>query len=72
MAEDMHSIGALRKCKSSEIDGYFRGCAHFVAAGRIPVCQANCRVCEGCRRFVEVLKFYAKRDRTDRPERKCI
>ena len=62
-------LNYLRKHKQGEAEAYFRRCRHYVAAGHIPVCLSRCRVCEGARRFIELLKFYAQRDQISRPER---
>ena len=63
-------IIALRKLKSADAERYFHRCPNYIAAGHIPVCELPCRICCGSRRFIDLLKFYAKRDRADRPERK--
>lgn len=62
-------INALRKKNLSRADAYFQRCRHYTAAGQRPVCVAGCKVCDGSRRYAELLKFYSKRDSSTRPER---
>ena len=70
MLEDLVMITSLRKIKSSQADAYYQRCRHFIAAGHRPVCTVGCRVCDGSRRFLELLKFYSLRESSSRPERK--
>ena len=63
-------IGTLRKQKLNEVEGYLRKCPNFVSSGFRPACELACKICDGSRRLSEVLKFFQKRDRMDRPERK--
>ena len=70
MFEDMVTITSLHKQNLSRTDAYFRRCRHYIAAGHKPVCLVGCRVCDGSRRFNELLKFYSLRDSSSRPERK--
>lgn len=70
MLEDLVTITSLRKKHISRAAAYFQRCRHFVAAGHRPVCVVGCRVCDGSRRFLELMKFYSLRDSITRPERK--
>ena len=70
MLEDLSVLTSLRKRKLGMTEAYFKRCSAFVANGSVPVCVRNCNVCEGVNRYVELLKFYAMRNKTDRPERK--
>ena len=64
------TLNYLRKQKQGEADAYFQRCSHYIAAGHVPTCLGRCRVCDGVKRYVELLKFYAQRDQPSRPERK--
>ena len=70
MSEDLFTLSALRKRNLSRTDAHFKRCPHFIASGYQPVCIVGCRVCDGVRRFHELLRFYSKRDSSTRPERK--
>lgn len=70
MLEDMIMITSLRKKHVSRAAAYYQRCRHFIASGHKPVCIHGCRVCDGFRRYAEVMKFYSLRDSTTRPERK--
>ena len=70
MLEDLVTYGSLRKVHLSRAAAYFQRCRHYVSAGHKPACIVGCRVCDGARRFGELLKFYALRDAITRPERK--
>ena len=72
MEEDLVQISTLRKMKLNECEGYLRRCPNFVSAGFSPVCLLPCKICDGSRRLADLLAFYAKRDRLDRPERKFL
>ena len=72
MEEDLVLIATLRKQKLGDCEGYFRGCPNYVSAGFSPVCLMPCKVCDGSRRLADLLAFFARRDRTDRPERKFL
>ena len=72
MEEDLTTISALRKVRLNECEGYLRRCPNFVSAGFLPACTMPCRICDGSRRLTALLDFFAKRDRLDRPERKCF
>ena len=70
MMEDLITISSLRKKQLSRAEAYFQRCRHFVASGQRPVCTVGCKVCDGSRRFAELLKFYSLRGSSTRPERK--
>ena len=70
MEEDLTVISTLRKLKLHEAEGYLRRCPLFVSAGFVPSCELPCKVCDGGRRLASLLKFFAKRDCLNRPERK--
>ena len=63
-------ISSLRKKCLSRTEAFFKKCQFFLAAGSNPTCLIACRVCDGARRFRDVLKFYGLRDSDGRPERK--
>lgn len=69
MLEDLYTVTSLRKKHLSHADAYYQRCRHYVAAGQRPVCVRGCKVCDGSRRYAELLKFYALRDSSSRPER---
>ena len=69
MLEDLTTYCSLRKIHLSRAEAYYQRCRHYVTAGHKPVCVVGCRVCDGARRFQELLKFYSLRDSSTRPER---
>ena len=70
MEEDLTLIKTLRKSRLNECEGYLRKCSNFVSAGFRPACDLPCKICDGSRRLADLVTFYARRDRMDRPERK--
>ena len=71
MLEDLITIISLRKKHLSRADAYFRRCRHYIAAGHKSICVVGCRICDGSKRYSELLHFYSLRDSASRPERKC-
>ena len=71
MEEDLTLISTLRKIKLNDCEGYLRRCPAFVSAGYVAACVMPCKICDGSRRLTELLAFFARRDRMDRPEREC-
>lgn len=69
MVECMMTLTYLRKQKQGLADAFFGQCRYYIAAGSVPSCDVPCRVCDASKRFGSVLKFYAMRNRSDRPER---
>ena len=69
MLEDLTTYGSLRKIHLSRSEAYYQRCRHYVSAGHKPICIVGCRVCDGARCYGELLKFYALRDSSTRPER---
>ena len=70
MLEDLMIMSYLRKSKLSQTSAYFKRCQSFVQSGYVASCSHSCRVCDGSRRYSELLKFFALRNQDDRPERK--
>ena len=70
MEEDLTMINTLRKIRLNDCEGYLRKCPNFVSAGFRPSCIRECKICDGSRRLSDLLAFFARRDRMDRPERK--
>ena len=66
------TLSCLRKHKLSEIDAYFKKCPRFVSSGRLALCSRGCRICEGHRRFQDLMKFFELRNSVSRPERKSF
>ena len=68
----MIMITSLRKKHVSRAAAYYQRCRHFIASGHKSVCILGCRVCDGFRRYADVLKFYSLRDSADTNRREII